>query len=116
MDNFINLIQTIFYPFGYFLVLFIVYGVSRFSTMFLITTGRMKAFHAVENYWAYLLVILFCAIIGVIGGFGQTISFFRWFLSSMLAGMIGMHFGFEKGANVSDEDLQSIEDELDQLE
>jgi len=113
MDSIIPLIQTLFYPLGYFLILGFVYAVSRFVTLFLIGGGRMKAYHTVENYWIYLFVTLLCAIVGIFAGFGHWIVFCRWFLCSLFAGLLGVHFGYDKGLALSEEELKELEDEVD---
>ena len=61
----------------------------------------MKSFHSIENYWIYLLITLFCVIIEVLAGFENLIVFYRWFLCSLFAGLLGIHFGFDKGLNGS---------------
>jgi hypothetical protein len=116
MEQIIELFHTLFYPLWYFLVLGMVYAVSKFSTLFFVAGGRMKSYHAIENYWIYLLVTLLCAIVGIIAGFGDYIVFCRWFLCSLFAGLTGIHFGFDKGLNVSDEELQDLEDEIKKLD
>ena len=116
MSSEIQQIQTIFYPFWYFFVLGLVYAVSKFLTMFFVATGRMKSFHLIENYWIYVLITLFCAVIGVVAGYGHLILFYRWFLCSLLAGLLGIHFGFDRGIKVSDKELKKILDEVDEME
>jgi hypothetical protein len=112
MHSIIQLLQTIFYPFWYFFVLAVVYAVSKFITMFFVASGRLKSFHAIENYWIYFLITLFCVLIGVLAGYGNLILFCRWFLCSLLAGIVGIHFGFDKGISISDDELQDIENEI----
>jgi hypothetical protein len=114
MDSFIQLLQTVFYPLWYFLVLGAVYAVSKFVTLFFVAGGRLKSFHSIENYWIYLLITLFCALIGIFAGYGHLILFCRWFLCSLVAGLLGIHFGFDKGLKVSDEELDDLQDEIDQ--
>ena len=115
MDSIIQLLQTIFYPFWYFFVLGLVYAISRFTTLFFIAGGSMKSFHSIENYWIYLLITLFCAVIGILAGYGHLILFCRWFLCSLFAGLIGIHFGFDRGLKVSDEELKDIQNEIDEM-
>jgi hypothetical protein len=112
--NFIDLLKTILYPFGYFFVLDIVYAVARFAILFFVVGGRLKSFHSISNYWIYLLVILFSALIGVAVGQGHLLVFCRWFICSLLAGVIGIHVGYDKGISVSDEELDDLQDEVDQ--
>ncbi|TSJ36436.1 hypothetical protein FO440_23330 [Mucilaginibacter corticis] len=112
MTNLFELIQTVFYPFGYFLLLGLVYAISKFVTLFLVTAGRLKSFHAIENYWIYLLITLFCLLIGICAAGGHWLPFWRWFLCSWLAALIGIHFGFEKGSAVSDKDMEEFENNI----
>lgn len=115
MKSLLEQFQNTLYPFEYFLVLFVVLQVSRFSTLFFVAVGRLKSFHALENYWIYLLVFLFCAILGMIFGYGNLLQFARWFVCSLLAALIGIHMGYNKGIKVDDEELEDIEDEIKRI-
>ncbi|QQL49904.1 hypothetical protein [Mucilaginibacter ginkgonis] len=115
MDKALSVVQIIFYPLGYFLALAAVYVISKFTTMFLVAAGRLKSFHAVSNYWIYILIALFCALIGVIVSLGDYMVFCRWFACTTFVGLLGIHFGFEKGVSISDEDLQEIANSADEM-
>lgn len=116
MNSILNLLQSVFYPFWYFLVLYIVFGAVKIVTMFFVNGGRLKSFHAIENYWIYVLLTVFCALTGILFGYGDLIKFLRWSLCPLLAGLIGIHVGFEKGLALSDEELADIEDDADEME
>ena len=116
MNSIVHLLQSIFYPLWYFLVLGIVLEVSKYATLFFVAGGRLKSFHSIENYWIYLLVTLFCGLIGVVSGYGDLITFLRWFLCPLVAGLMGIHIGYDKALGVSDEELRDIEDEIDKMD
>lgn len=111
MDQIIQLLQSVFYPFWYFLVLSIVLEISKMATIFLVAGGRLRSFHAIENYWIYLLVILFCVLLGLVFGHGGLIEFAHWSLCPLLSGLAGIHFGYAKANALTDEDLAEIADE-----
>lgn len=115
MVTFIQEIRILLYPFGYFLALGIVYGITRFATLFLVAAGRLKGFYAIENYWVYITVILLCALVGIAVGQGDLIVFARWFLSSLLTSLIGVHFGYDKGIKISDDDLEEVRKEAEHM-
>ncbi|WP_432327987.1 hypothetical protein ACRQ5D_33830 [Mucilaginibacter sp. P25] len=113
MDTLIHLIQTIFYPFWYFLVLGIIHELAKLTTIFFVAGGRLKSFHVIEKYWIYLLVTLFCLIIGIVVGYGDLTVFCRWFICAQLAALLGIHNGYDKALGMGDLDLKEIEDDID---
>jgi|GEM_PF-2237090 len=116
MNSILDLLQSVFYPFWYFFVLYVVYEAVKIVTVFFVNSGRLKSSHAIENYWIYVLLTVFCVLTGVLFGYGDLLKFLRWSLCPLFAGLIGIHFGYEKGLAMSDEELAEIEDEADQMD
>lgn len=115
MNPMIELLLSIFYPLLYFLVLYVVMVVVRVLTVFFVSAGRLRSFHAIENYWIYVLLTVFCAMTGVIFGHGNSVEFARWSICPLVAGLIGIHQGYDKGVALTDEELKEIEDEAEQM-
>lgn len=116
MNSIVELLQTVLYPFWYFLVLGLVMAGFRMLTLLLIAGGRLTRFRAVEVYWIYVLLTLFCAFTGIVFGHGNTMEISRWSLCPLLAGLIGIYLGYDKGLAVSDEELEDIENEADEMD
>ena len=116
MNSIIELLQNAFYPFWYFLVLGLVMEAAKILTMFFVAGGRLKSFHAIENYWIYLLLAVFCILTGVIFGHGSAIQFTRWSVCPLFSGLIGIYYGYEKAEAISDEELKEMKEEADEMD